>query len=46
MKYPIFFLLVSVFLGAFVFVILGFAAFAEIKDLLERKTNVDALTAD
>ena len=44
-KYTIL-LLVSVFFGAIVFVILGFAAFAEFKDMIERKANLDGLTLE
>lgn len=46
MKYPFLILFVSVFLATFVFVMLGFAAFAEVKDLIERKANVEGLPAD
>jgi|GEM_PF-6788066 hypothetical protein len=46
MKYPFLFLFISVFLATIVFVMLCFATFAEVKEILERKANVEGLPSD
>jgi hypothetical protein len=40
MKYPFLFLFVSVLLASFVFVVVGIAAFAEVRDLIAGKGKV------
>jgi hypothetical protein len=45
-KYPILFLIVSVLLAAFVFVILSVAAITEVKELIVRKAGLGDLSTD
>jgi hypothetical protein len=45
-KYPILFLIVSVLLSAFVFVILSVAAITEVKELIVRKAGLGDLSTD
>ena len=46
MKYPFLFLIVSVMLAAFVFVMLGVAALTEVKELVVRKAGLADLSTD
>jgi hypothetical protein len=46
MKYPFMFLFFSVLVATFVFVLIGSAAFAEIKELIASKTGVRRLPMD
>jgi hypothetical protein len=45
-KYPFLFLIVSVILAAFVFVVLSVAAITEVKELVVKKTGLGDLSAD
>ena len=46
MKYPFLFLLVSVLLATFIFVVVGAAVFAELKELRAGKASAKRLAAD
>lgn len=46
MKYPFLFVFVSVLLATFVFVMLGAAAFVEVKELVFKKAGRERLPAE
>jgi hypothetical protein len=46
MKYPFLFLFVSVLLASFVFVVVGIAAIAEVRDLIAGKASAGGSLAD